>query len=415
MKRAARSLPWFTLIGMLLLTTSCGHFRPNTFVHYPEYGTLPVDNARGHTRALPLYVALDRDSLPQTEAEARPIAEANAARLREERRGNENTETPLYLPVALVGLPVILPAFVVADAMQHKTIEKEYEERVARERAEFEARLAERGVEVTVHVTDASGRDVEGARVLPLAWPIRHRTYGGPDGLRWYPRTPRVEFKPSSELSTLLANTMLEDREAMKAYLRLNGIEVPEDRTDSIGVWTHVNPLLAYVPSEWAVTVGRMTADQFEGPFDVHYLVACEGYSGTFASARIARDGPRTVNLEVGLVARDAGKTEGDNPWQVARALREQVVYYERKLNDESQCLRPPDGPAPLKEEAFERFLDAALRVAPEFPLTHKARFWYDVERGDLEAARRHSIYVDDYACMYVFHGVEWYPGEVLD
>lgn len=414
MHQAARSQACAVLAGIVLSTTSCGHYRPKTFMHFPEYGTMPVLTEKGWTRALPLYVALDRDSLPQTEADARPIAEANAARLNKEH--GTAWDNPLMRPVLTVGLPVILIDQYIEAGRNSDAAYRED----AREREEFEARLAELGVEVTVRVTDASGRAVEGAQILPLVWPARYRIYGDADGRRTYPRTPRVAFMPSTELSTLLANTMLEDRTSMEVYLRRHRIAIPDERTDSNGVWRHVNPILAQVPKEYEIRDGTATADEFEGPFDVHYLVAREGFAGSFANARIAQEGPRSISLDVRLVAQEDGPIpERDNPWQVARGLAAQVSYcgwtQRREIwNARANAPLPDTLTPPLAAEEFDRYLEAAIRIAPDFPLTHQARFWHDVQAGDLEAAKRHAMYVPDADYMYAIHHVEWFPRYVF-
>jgi hypothetical protein len=141
----------------------------------------------------------------------------------------------------------------------------------------------------------------------------------------------------------------------------------------------------------------------------VYVLVKKAGYGASAIKvplAEIIRPEAKTATvLDKGVVP------EGElNPWDVARKLEQQVVYYTKKYQGYvPQALAQFPS---IPREEFERLVLHASRVAPDYPTVQAARFYYELENGRPDEAKKYHRFIKEDA-IYIkqVYGMIWETG----
>jgi hypothetical protein len=423
-------------VGILYSLAGCATYQtPTGYRYFPEYGWLPViENAYTRNEVykseiLIDYVAYDwhagkdgsidtktaRGKLPATEAEAKSIAEGNLSLARNAR----NKETAKMI----VAAPVLVPATVVmwtppfawiigygehehAKSIRGEpraSVEKDGKPEIRREAADTapsgEAAAPVHG-SVDVRVADRVGRPVADAEVVLVYSPIWFAAYADEGLHRSYPgqRLP-YEYRVSSEFAGVLAH-----------YLGMEGAPHGEN-TDASG------------STSIALGSGIMGVMAFsEASGLVHILVNKPGYAPqamSIPAAKFASTHTFTVTLDEERQSPSTIKRKL-NPWTVSRDLEKQVEYYVRKYDNDPTWIRKsrsdaawkvwPDSP-PLAFERFEEYALAAYDFAPDYPVVQSAMFFYELEKGDRQAAKKYGRFIDNNIYAKAIYHMVWMTG----
>jgi hypothetical protein len=380
--------------GLLLplLCSGCATIaQPARYVHMPEYGVVPVLDRRHYSEALVQYVAYDFTlpagggeiivtprSIPQSEAEARALAERNRAVLvRSERTKNrqELGRAPLELPAALIyWLPGVA---IVTETLAHRAEES----REAAATGSREPAPELRNVEL--RVVDESAAPLPGVTVLPLVSPIPFESWAGEEGRRSFGAGHWEPFFLSPELAEGLAAGLVRRLpDASLPALRSLGV------TDGEGRWSHQHP------EPWA--------REGEGDAVLYYLLAKEGFRPRVVT--LPGEGMEPVERQVEL-GRETSAAEPGDLWDLVERLHAQLRFY--RAQHGTRYARIPLPEPPLTGSEVDALLEEAGRIAPDYPPLLSARFYRAAERGDKETARTHGRFVGDREYLHALYGLK--------
>jgi hypothetical protein len=388
--------------------------KPRTFVHYPEYGYLPVErnSAYGNVDLLARYVAYDwdiappgvtgqygrlmttpRPSLPQTREEAVAIVERNF-KVQDLESGSMTVTQAALLPVAIpLAMVYWAPGIHIITHQLAETVSPASAPPapspasqkvpppppVSQAPVADEGILSRPGIEGTVRfeVVDTGATPIAGAAIVVLHSPDEIAVYADSRGRRTYPRKTPYLFHLSDEFALALA-------------FFAGGPDSPRG----------------------AVTDGRGQLSQplfIMGAGSSVCLIARRGYIP--AVVRISAgelEASKALRRRVTLAPRPASENDGArlNPWKVARELDAQVNYYRDKVLLHPK--RKMERPAPLDWATFERYVLAGAKAAPDYPLVQAARFYYELESGRLEQAKQFSRFIPDDVYVRVLYNANW-------
>jgi hypothetical protein len=414
---------------------------PTDYQYFQEYGWLPVlrdscnDCNLHESQILISYVSHDwypiphgeidtrthpRARLPVTEAEAKSVVDNNLSLARNGSR-NANANEAVK---SIVAAPVIIPATMIMWAPPMAIIvgyreghrndpdvwvtprvsndEKLEPNRESPSKTSGVEAVAPTEGRLEIRVVDSAGQPVADAEVVPIFSPLcfaadaddgLHRSYGY--------KQFGYEFNVSSELASVLAN-----------YLGID--EAPR------GTKTGVNGVQLIPLPEGQLTGVRL----------VHVLVHKPGFLAGSISIPVADLATRqsftvTLKEESGSPVTTVEKL---NPWIVSRDLERQVNCYLEKYNrdpDERASYSSaeyfgPHGYAnwqecnaspPLDTERFEQYALAAHKLAPDYPIAQSAMFFYELEHGNIQEARKYGRFLSNEIYVKAIYHMQWTEG----
>ncbi len=175
---------------LLLLTACTTNIRPDDvqeYRYFSEYdGFMPVvltESKRLHVRAdwvLPAAGADDKPNLqlPSTAEQAKTIVTTRARK--------KQWQAATLAPVQVLASPLILPAFLVVDPIDHMRMDKY-------DRDKNEAFVKFAGVKLNIRITDEKGRAVSTAQVHELPGKLVYRDYTDNRGNRSF-AAPKMRY-----------------------------------------------------------------------------------------------------------------------------------------------------------------------------------------------------------------------------
>jgi hypothetical protein len=127
----------------------------------------------------------------------------------------------------------------------------------------------------------------------------------------------------------------------------------------------------------------------------------------------ISDQSPRLIEKQVILGTDTTIKKSDDtatrNPWLLAKELEDRVSFFRReKYSLYDGPIEGTDLTPPFALDDFLKLIEAAESIAPEYPLVRTARYYYEIERGDKEAARAYSQFIPDETHMKAMYHYYW-------
>jgi|GEM_PF-6196739 len=402
--------------ALFVLITGCASYKkPTHYKCFTEYGCLPVIEGYGSPSIMAIYVAYDwyiheagtggthihdvglieRASLPATKDEAIAIVQKNFKLEKKHQQSEAMKEVamaPVTVPFTLVywapGIAIISEYHAhhaSHGGRQQAPAEKSGPATVKGKSNKEKSTKQRINRDIDIQVTDLQGRPIPEAKILKLYSPIPFMAYADEDGHRTFPRQTWIPFHISSALAEVLARYVDEKNSP-------SSIPVDQGGRTTLPVRYYGD-----TPGKAAVFV----------------LVKTEGYRPQ--ATRIALDEISSGTLDFKITLKrqvEAEPLDGLNPWVVVKKLGQQIRYYEKEHQRIANPSLDPLPPLPWSE--FETLVLAASKVALDHPAVHSARFFYEVEKGRLEEAKKYHRYIQDEIYVRAIYGMNWETGLMM-
>ena len=404
------------LIVSALIVGCAGYQKPTSYVHFPEYGYLPVIDDDNYRSLMITYVAYDwyetsgystslgknidyiefseREALPKSKEEAISIVEKNFSVDTELRM----SQLPKDIAIAPIAAPVTLlywaPGIaIISEYYAHKPNTKEnvenkdsvkladvnyYQKTPVIKHKKVNARFSK---EVIIQIIDAQKKGIPEVETLLLMTPIQFEAYADKKGHRTFPKKNIRSYDLPDKLAKILAES-------------IGNEDAPK------GMTTDIDGFVRH----------RIHYNEKRKDLSVLILVRGSGYQPTFVRLPLAeflgKDDKHRITLN-----RMQKKTpeNSKNPWIIAHKLEQQVLYYTRKYEGSAPIVLA-DYPS-LQWEEFEDLVLTAEKVVPDYPLVSAAMFYYEAERGRQTEAKKYHHYIKDDIYVRAVYNVNWETG----
>jgi hypothetical protein len=417
-------------LALVFISGCVTYQKPTGYKHFPEYGYLPVidnkivisyvandfvvDNKSLDSNRIGNILLKRRESLPQSLESAKELVGRNMFVLFKHQHSEVAKEIvmiPIELPAAILYFApgiAILTASLTESTEHHKNNKAGNDTSIHDAAHDAKNENGQEGLDkrVVIHVVDKiNGRPVPGASVLPILSPISFDAYGNDAGFRTYPNSVKYNFHITNDLAILLAGHMLDT----PIIDHKKGTSIRIGTSDEEGVWSHVNDADNLKPqlgvSEEPVTF---------------YLIAKKGYKATIAKIIVRKDDVKPLELRVELARITEVVVPEENfkanPWAVIDRLQKQVDYFIETKYDTVFANYKRDAPPPsLEMGELGELVKLAEEVAPDYPLVSMARFFYDMEMGRTEEAKKHAVFIKDDVYLRAVYQMSWETGLPLN